>query len=202
MFLSPFQFFEFDIKYMWVQPKRSKIQVLTNLDVFSKMNLGQIIAYKIKRKDVINLFEGVMSAFGLPDQSTVRCDNGSQFIALELQNYLQSKGVSQEFTKPITPQQNAHIESHHSIQERAICQRVELTDAEDVGEKIKEYMEALSTPILSIICRKTEWNLVNPARSRSLFVGIPNVARFYKVSSFYRIAQNCKPHIDLHLQIK
>lgn len=139
--LSPFQFFEFDIKYMWVQAKRRNIQVLTILDVFSRMNLGQIIAYKIKSKDVICLFEKVINKYGLPDQFTVRCDNGSQFVALEVQNYLVGKGVTQEFTKPSTPQQNAHIESYHSILERAVCQRVEFKDAEDVREKMKEFRD-------------------------------------------------------------
>ena len=50
---------------------------------------------------------------------------------MEVQNYLISKGVTQEFTKPSTPQQNAHIESYHSILERAVCQRIEFSDEKD-----------------------------------------------------------------------
>lgn len=139
--LYPFQFFEFDIKYMWVQGKQRNIQVLTIIDVFSRMNLGQYIAYNIKSNHVINLFEKVIEMFGLPAQFTVRCDNGSQFIALEVQHYLLNKGITQEFTKPSTPQQNAHIESYHSIMERAVCQRVEFNDENHAREIMNQFRD-------------------------------------------------------------
>ena len=165
----PFQFFEFDIKYMWVQGKRRNIQVLTIIDVFSRMNLGQTIAYKIKSKDVINLFQEAITTFGLPDQFTVRCDNGSQFVALEVQNYLVGQGVTQEFTKPSTPQQNAHIESYHSILERAVCQRVEFSDQADVRVKMTEFRDfynferihggiGYSNPFNYLLRNETEFN--------------------------------------------
>jgi hypothetical protein len=37
----PFDYFEFDIKYVWVAGKRKSMQVLTVLDVNSRWNLGQ-----------------------------------------------------------------------------------------------------------------------------------------------------------------
>lgn len=40
-----------------------------------------------------------------------------RFIADLLQKYFKDKKVTQEFTKPATPQQNSHIESYHSIME-------------------------------------------------------------------------------------
>jgi hypothetical protein len=43
----------------------------------------------------------------MPDKFIVRNDNGSQFEADIVQKYLKEKGVTQEFTKPATPQQNA-----------------------------------------------------------------------------------------------
>jgi len=126
---------------MWVEGKRKNIQVLTIIDVFSRINLGQYIAFKIKSSDVITLFKEVIEIFNLPNHFTVRCDNGSQFIATEVQNYLISKGVKQEFTKPSTPQQNAHIESYHSILERAVCQRIEFIDGEDAKNKMGNFRD-------------------------------------------------------------
>lgn len=67
----------------------------------------------------------------MPKQFIVRNDNGSQFEATIVQEYLRQKGVNQEFTKPATPQQNAHIESYHSILESAVCQRFEFEDLQD-----------------------------------------------------------------------
>lgn len=128
---SEFSFLEFDIKYVYIQGTRSNAQVLTVLDVFSRWQLGQYIANSIKSEDVIGLFEHIFQTYPMPKQFIVRNDNGSQFEALIVQEYLRQKGVNQEFTKPATPQQNAHIESYHSILESAVCQRFEFEDLQD-----------------------------------------------------------------------
>ena len=46
---------------------------------------------------------------------TIRCDNDGRFIAHDLQTYLQQNFIHQEFILPATPEQNAHIESFHSV---------------------------------------------------------------------------------------
>ncbi len=70
----------------------------------------------------------------LPEQFIVRNDNRSQFEALIVQGFLKNKGVIQEFRKPATPEQNAHIESYHSIMESAVCQRFEFQNLQDFKE--------------------------------------------------------------------
>lgn len=125
---SEFTFLEFDIKYVYIQGTRSNTQVLTILDVFSRWQLGHYIANSIKAEDVINLFERTLKTYPMPKQFIVRNDNGSQFEALIVQEYLRKKGITQEFTKPSTPEQNAHIEAYHSIMESAVCQRFEFED--------------------------------------------------------------------------
>lgn len=67
--------------------------------------------------------------------------NGSQFEADIVQKYLKEKGVTQEFTKPATPQQNAHIESYHFIMESAVCRRMEFDDLDDVKDKMTRFRE-------------------------------------------------------------
>lgn len=128
---TEFEFLEFDIKYVYIQGKKTNAKVLTVLDVFSRWNMGQYIGYSITAEHVIALFETIFKTFELPDKFIVRNDNGSQFEALVVQNYLKSKGITQEFTKPATPQQNAHIESYHSVMESAVCQRFEFMDLQD-----------------------------------------------------------------------
>jgi putative transposase len=138
---TEFSFFEFDIKYVWISGQRRNMQVLTILDVFTRYNIGQYVAYQIRKEDVIKLFERVIIEFGLPKSFIVRNDNGSQFIASEVQAYLSKRGVTQEFTKPHTPQQNAHIESYHSIMERAICQRFEFENIEKAKNVMEEFRD-------------------------------------------------------------
>lgn len=138
----PFDYWEFDIKFVWVAGKRKNMQVLTVIDVNSRWNLGQLIAYSIKKEDVIKLFEGIFEKYSLPKSITVRSDNGGQFIADDVQSYFKAKtGITQEFTKPATPQQDAHIESYHSIMESAVCQRFEFKDLKDGRKTLEEFRE-------------------------------------------------------------
>jgi hypothetical protein len=136
---TEFEFLEFDIKYVYIQGKKTNAQVLTVLDVFSRWNMGQYIGFSITSEHVIALFEEIFKTFDLPAKFIVRNDNGSQFEALVVQNYLKSKGITQEFTKPATPQQNAHIESYHSIMESAVCQRFEFMDLSDFKETMNRW---------------------------------------------------------------
>jgi putative transposase len=138
---TEFSFLEFDIKYVYIQGKRTNAQVLTVLDVFTRWNLGHYIAYSIKSEDVIGLFEQLFAQYELPKCFIVRNDNGSQFEAAVVQKYLQDKGVTQEFTKPSTPQQNAHIESYHSIMESAVCQRFEFLDLKDFKDTMTRWQK-------------------------------------------------------------
>ncbi len=135
----PFNFLEFDIKFAYIQGTRTNVMVLTVLDVFSRWNLGHYISNNIKQEDVINLFEKIATEHQLPERFIVRNDNGSQFVASKVQEYFIKNNVIQEFTKPSTPQQNAHIESYHSIMESAICQRFEFENVEDFTKTMNRF---------------------------------------------------------------
>lgn len=119
--------------------KNANVQVLTVLDVYSRWQMGHFIAFSIKKEDVIQLFDEIFSRFTIPQKMFVRNDNGSQFIAQEVQDYFFRKEVIQEFTKPATPQQNSHIESYHSIMESVVCQRFEFKNLEDVRTTMNQF---------------------------------------------------------------
>jgi transposase InsO family protein len=136
---TPFNYLEFDIKYVWVSGQRRNVQILTVLDVYSRWQMGHFIAFQIRKEDVIRLFDEIFSNFAVPSKITVRNDNGSQFIAQEVQDYFTNKKVIQEFTKPATPQQNSHIESYHSIIESAVCQRFEFQNLQDVRTTMNDF---------------------------------------------------------------
>ncbi len=137
----PFTYFEFDIKFVWIAGKNKNALVLTVLDVFTRWNVSHLIAYSIKYQDVIKLFERIFEHLTIPEKFYVRCDNGSQFIADLLQKYFINKKVTQEFTKPATPQQNSHIESYHSIMECAVCQRFQFKDLKDFKQTMNQFRD-------------------------------------------------------------
>ena len=51
-----------------------------------------------------------------------------------------NKEVVQEFTRPATPEQNAHIESYHSILERVICSRYEFEDLPEAVDTFQRWI--------------------------------------------------------------
>jgi len=139
--VTHFSYLEFDIKYIYIKGKRRSALLITVIDVYSRWVLGQYISWQIKKGDVIRLFDRIFGAYTMPEKIFVRNDNGSQMVAQEVQQYFKDKKVVQEFTKPATPEQNAHIESYHSIVERVICQRYEFEKISDAAETFTRFVK-------------------------------------------------------------
>ncbi|MFK8104916.1 MAG: transposase [Saprospiraceae bacterium] len=137
---AAFDYLEFDIKYFYVAGKNRNALSLTVIDVKTRWVLGHVMQWDIKQGDVINLFDQIFEAYPLPKSFYVRNDNGSQFIATKVQQYFSDKGVTQEFCKPATPEQNAHIESYHSIQEKVVCQRYEFESLEELQATLNRFV--------------------------------------------------------------
>ncbi len=139
--VNHFSYLEFDIKYIYIKGKRRNALLITVIDVYSRWVLGQYLSWQISKGDVIKLFDQIFDTYSIPEKIFVRNDNGSQMIAQSVQKYFEKKKVTQEFTKPATPEQNAHIESYHSIIERVICNRYEFDDLLDTGQTFNRFVE-------------------------------------------------------------
>jgi len=135
-----FDYLEFDIKYFHVWGKNRNALLLTVIDVHTRWVMGHYMAWGIKHPKVIALFKQIFETYPLPSRFFVRNDNGSQFIAGDVMDFFNKKGVVQEFCKPATPEQNAHIESYHSIQEKVICQRYEFDSLEDARQTLNRFI--------------------------------------------------------------
>lgn len=125
---SYFSYLEFDIKYIWIAGARRNALVLSVIDVYSRWVLGQLVSYSVRKEDIVELFDRIFRIYPMPVRIFVRNDNGSQMESALVQKYFSDKEITQEFTRPATPEQNAHIESYHSIIERVICSRYEFED--------------------------------------------------------------------------
>jgi putative transposase len=122
---EPFTYWEFDIKFIYIHHLGRYAPMLSVIDVYSRYLIGWMMQWSIKKEDVIGFFDAILKDYRMPKVITVRCDNGSQFESNLLRSYLESKKIIQEFTKPATPEQNAHIESYHSIIANAVCRKFE-----------------------------------------------------------------------------
>lgn len=139
--LAHFSYLEFDIKYIYIKGKRKNAMLITVIDVYSRWVLGQHIAWQVNKGDVVKLFDKIFGAYSMAENIYVRNDNGSQMVAQKVQSYFKSKKVIQEFTKPATPEQNAHIESYHSIIERVICQKYEFDNLLEAADTFTRFVK-------------------------------------------------------------
>ena len=78
----------------------------------------------IKKGDVLVMLSLMLLEFRA-EGMILRNDNGSQFIAAVVRQYLKEKGVFQEFSHVATPEDNAYIEALHSNLQREVMDRFE-----------------------------------------------------------------------------
>lgn len=133
---EPFEKLEMDIKFIYIRGERRNALLLTILDTFTRLALAWDLQYSIRHTHVGRLFDQVIEQWLQPyrppfnDELTVtlRCDNDGRFVAHDLQKHMTENFINQEFILPATPQQNAHIESFHSVVEELICRKYEFED--------------------------------------------------------------------------
>lgn len=120
----PMEYLCLDIKYVYVHADKRNYYLLTILDVFSRKTVDQIFQKNIRQIDVINAFRRINQEYGIKGV-TIRNDNGSQFIANNVKQYLRTAEANQEFTHIATPEENSYIEAFHSIVQREVVDRFE-----------------------------------------------------------------------------
>ena len=86
-----------------------QLKVLTLVDEFTRESLCLHVARHIKARDVIDQLATLFIERGAPTH--IRSDNGPEFIANDLRQWLSSMGSSTLFIEPGSPSQNAYIES-------------------------------------------------------------------------------------------
>lgn len=138
---KPFSNLQVDLKYIHIHGQNRNALLLTIIDVYSRMALTHRLAWSVNKTIVKNAFEEVLRQYSLPDKVTVRNDNGSQFEAKLVRDFFAEMNINQEFTHVATPQENAYIESFHSIVEATVCKCFEFENLEKAKEKFNSFMK-------------------------------------------------------------
>mgnify|MGYP000167920238 CR=1 FL=1 len=135
----PMEYLCMDIKYVWVHGEGRWYYLLSVMDVFSRKILIHLFQKSVRKMDVINLFRMLHLRFDLKGV-IIRNDNGSQFIANLVREFLLKLEAQQEFTHVATPEENAYIEAFHSILDRELIQRFEFSSYYDAKKHIDQYI--------------------------------------------------------------
>ena len=86
----------------------SSLKMLTLMDEYSRQCLKIRVSRKLKAKDVLDALAEAMAERGVP--AHIRSDNGPEFIAREVQDWLEEMGICTIYIDPGSPWQNGHVE--------------------------------------------------------------------------------------------
>ena len=100
-----------------------KIRMLTVIDEFTRECLAIKVARRLNSKDVLEVLADLMVARGVPDH--IRSDNGSEFRAKAVREWLGRIGAKTLYIEPGSPWENGYNESFNG-RLRDECLNVEL----------------------------------------------------------------------------
>lgn len=127
-----------DMKYIHIHGERKNALLLTVLDVYTRSIVGQVLWWRMRKEQVIWLLHQILNQHDV-NGITLRNDNGSQFIAHAVRDYLKERNVAQEFIHVATPEENSFIEAYHSIVEREVLQPRQFEEIETAIETFNRW---------------------------------------------------------------
>ena len=89
----------------------SAFRILTLMDEHTRECHATHVAWSIRATDVLGVLESAMRRHGVPEH--IRSDNGPEFIAYAIQDWMQHRQVKMSYIKPGSAWENAYIESFH-----------------------------------------------------------------------------------------
>lgn len=90
-----------------------KIRMLTVLDEFTRKCLKIEVNYNLKADDVVNVLSELFFTEGIPEY--IRSDNGSEFVAQKVQDFLAKIKVKTAYITPGSPWENGFNERFNGI---------------------------------------------------------------------------------------
>jgi putative transposase len=124
-------------------------RMLTLIDEFTRECLAIDVARNLTSEEVLERLSDLFIRRGVPEH--IRSDNGSEFTAKKVQQWLQRIGVKTLYIEPGSPWENGYIESFNGKL------RDELLD--------REIFDTLQEAKVLIECWRREYNTVRPHSS-------------------------------------
>ncbi len=87
----------------------TKIRTLTVIDEYTRECLSLRTGYSLKADDVMDVLTDLFITRGIPDH--IRSDNGSEFTAKSIRNWLPKLGIKTLYIEPGSPWENGYNES-------------------------------------------------------------------------------------------
>jgi putative transposase len=135
---GPNEHWHIDISYVNVQG--SFLFMISILDGYSRMVIHHELRTRMQQYDVQITLERAREKY--PDASPrLISDNGKQFKAKELKEYLRVCGLKQVYTSPHYPQSNGKIERFHRTLKSEAVRKQSYLSIDDARRQIASYIE-------------------------------------------------------------
>lgn len=136
----PLQYLAMDIKYVYIHQEKRFCYLLTVMDICTRFVLDFMFKPSIRKYDVVLLLEYILMGHDT-EGIIIRNDNGSQFLAHQVRDYINHKKMNQEFTHISSPQENGYVESLFSILEKEMIRRQWFDSYYHAKMKIGDYFK-------------------------------------------------------------
>lgn len=114
-----------------------RLKMLVVLDEYTRESLSIDVARRIQAQDVIATLEYLFAVRGAPEY--LRSDNGPEFVAEAIQQWLKNSGVSTLYIAPGRPWENAYIESFNSRFEDELLKAESFGNLREAKVLVEEY---------------------------------------------------------------
>lgn len=114
-----------------------KLRVLTIVDTYTRYSPAIVPRFSFRAADVIMVLDEVCTQLGYP--STIRVDQGSEFVSRELDLWAYLHGVELDFSRPGKPTDNAFIESLNGKFRTECLNTHWFMSLEDAREKMEDW---------------------------------------------------------------
>jgi len=116
-----------------------KIRILNVLDEFTRVSLGSAVSRSIGATAVIAHLEELFERHGAPQ--AIRSDNGREFIASSVVEWLAARGVEVVFIEKASPQQNPFIERFNGTMRRDLLNVEEFENVTEARVLVNQFNE-------------------------------------------------------------
>lgn len=114
-----------------------KIRVLTVVDTYSRYAPVIDPRFSYRAEDVVQTLERVCSEVGYP--STIRVDQGTEFVSRDLDLWAYANGVTLDFSRPGKPTDNAFIEAFNGRFRAECLNQHWFMSLEDARKKLEDW---------------------------------------------------------------
>jgi len=115
----------------------SRLKILVIFDEYSRESLRIVVGRSLKSHDVIEALDQLFESRGNP--TYIRSDNGPEFIAGVVVDWIDMRGVDTMFIEPGSPWENAFVESFNSRFRDELLNREEFGSMLEARVLIEDY---------------------------------------------------------------